>query len=608
MANTTKTMKTCKLFIDKSGLKQMVDNDSFQPITMYDKETIEVISKKLFPEDVFTYDDKTGVVTLVHSVVRAMKNIPGVLVVSDYMTYGKRKNRSLYKCIPDDTRLPPFLVPYEIKHLGFFKDISDLYVLIQFVDWDGAHPIATLVQTIGGVDVLEHFYEYQLFCKSLNHSIQKFNKDAEKRLKELDSATLVDDAFANICGEKEDRTLTHYVFTIDPSGCVDYDDGFSVGRCVNDRDSVSDGDSVRDRLNDSALVLSIYISNVPILLDALKLWDSFSQRVSTIYLPDKKRPMLPTILSDGLCSLQEKQTRISYTMDVTIGYNGVIKGVRFIPCKIRVAKNFVYDEPALIKNMHYNQLRMIVDLMSAHKKYIHTIQNSHDLVAYLMILMNHYCAKHLFTMGKGVFRVTKDTSSGSESNEPMPSIIDGPVLETIKFIQVWRSICGQYVDISSKDGLTHSALNLDEYVHITSPIRRIADLLNMIIMQQEQGTTFSAEALFFVESWLQRIDYINATMRSIRKVQSDCDFLSLCMNDDSMLSSTFDGYCFDRAERGDGLYQYNVFLPSLKMAYRITTREYMEHMESRKYMLYLFCKENKYTRKIRLQVVSDERR
>jgi exoribonuclease R len=260
--------------------------------------------------------------------------------------------------------------------------------------------------------------------------------------------------------------------------------------------------------------------------------------------------------------------------------------------------------------MHYNKLLSVVDRMSAHTKYIHTIQNSHDVVAYLMILMNHYCAKHLSVMGKGVFRVTKDTSSGSESIsvEPTPSIIDGPVLETIKFIQVWRSVCGQYVDISSKDGLSHSALNLDEYVHITSPIRRIVDLLNMIIMQQEQGTTFSDEALLFVESWLQRIDYINATTRSIRKVQSDCDFLSLCMNDETTLSRTFDGYCFDRAERGDGLYQYNVFLPSLKMAYRITTREYMEHMESRKYMLYLFCKENKYTRKIRLQVISDCKR
>jgi exoribonuclease R len=209
-------------------------------------------------------------------------------------------------------------------------------------------------------------------------------------------------------------------------------------------------------------------------------------------------------------------------------------------------------------------------------------------------------------MNKGVFRVTKESSTSS-CDEKMISttVTDKPLLETIKFIQVWRSVCGHYVDLSSKlsvkENLAHSALNLDEYVHMTSPIRRIVDLLNMIMMQSNAG--FSAEADAFVDSWLKRVDYINASMRSIRKVQSDCDFLSLCMSDETTLSSTFDGYCFDRAERGDGLYQYNVFLPSLKMAYRITTREYMEHMESRKYMLYLFCKENKYARKIRLQIV-----
>jgi len=574
----------------------MVDNDSFQPVTQFSKEVIDGISKKLFPEDVFAYDEATARATLVYSVVRAMKNIPGVLIVSDYMTYGRRKNRPLYKCIPDDTRLPPFLVPYEMKHLGFFKDIPNLYVTVQFVDWDGEHPIATLVQNIGGVDVLEHFYEYQLFCKSLNHSIQKFNKETEKRLKEIDSNTLVDDAFANISGEKEDRTVTHYVFTIDPSGCADYDDGFSVG----------DGDN-------SDVVISVYISNVPVLLDALNLWDSFSQRVSTIYLPDKKRPMLPTILSDGLCSLQEKQTRISFAMDITIGHDGIIKGVRFVPCKIRVSKNFVYDESSLLKHTHYNKLLSAVAKASVHQKYIHSIQNSHDVVAYLMILMNHYCAKQLFTMNKGVFRVTKESSVLATSATPQTSLEetqDKSLIETIKFIDIWRSVCGQYVDLSAvllnqtglNGSLTHSVLGLEEYVHMTSPIRRIVDLLNMIMIQTSAG--FSAEAHRFVNSWLQRIDYINATMRSIRKVQSDCDFLSLCMNDENTLSSTFEGHCFDRAERGDGLYQYNVFLPSLKMAYRITTREYMVHMESRKYMLYLFCKENKYTRKIRLQIVA----
>ena len=38
------------------------------------------------------------------------------------------------------------------------------------------HPIGTLCNTIGSVDVLHHFYEYQLYCKSLYASIQNFKK------------------------------------------------------------------------------------------------------------------------------------------------------------------------------------------------------------------------------------------------------------------------------------------------------------------------------------------------------------------------------------------------------------------------------------------------
>ena len=56
----------------------------------------------------------------------------------------------------------------------------------------------------------------------------------------------------------------------------------------------------------------------------LKLWNSFTKRVSTIYLPDRKRPMLPTILSDTLCSLQENENRFALTMEIVINNDGTI--------------------------------------------------------------------------------------------------------------------------------------------------------------------------------------------------------------------------------------------------------------------------------------------
>ena len=60
-------------------------------------------------------------------------------------------------------------------------------------------------------------------------------------------------------------------------------------------------------------------------MDYLNLWSSFSKRISSIYLPDKKRSMLPTILSDCLCSLKEKENKICFVLDIYYDEHNEIK-------------------------------------------------------------------------------------------------------------------------------------------------------------------------------------------------------------------------------------------------------------------------------------------
>jgi hypothetical protein len=71
-----------------------------------------------------------------------------------------------------------------------------------------------------------------------------------------------------------------------------------------------------------------------------------------------------------------------------------------------------------------------------------------------------------------------------------------------------------------------------------------------------------------------------------------------------MLDSIYQGYCFDKLVRNDGLFQYIVYLPELKMTSKITVREDMENYEMRQYKLFVFNNEEKFKRKIRLQIVS----
>ena len=182
--------------------------------------------------------------------------------------------------------------------IGFEKKQKNKYVLFRFKEWYEKHPICSNIQTIGDIGILENFYEYQLYCKSLYVSMKDFTK---KTMRELKSEEILIKEIREKY-EVEDR-LDWEVISIDPLNSKDFDDAFGM---------VDKGDTI---------LLSIYISNVSFWMDILDLWDSFTNRIATIYLPDKKHPMLPIILSDSLCSLQENKIRFAFTMDLLIDKN-----------------------------------------------------------------------------------------------------------------------------------------------------------------------------------------------------------------------------------------------------------------------------------------------
>jgi exoribonuclease R len=481
--------------------------------------------------------------------------------------------------------------------VGFSKVFPNLYVTIRFSDWSEKQVRAVISQTIGPVDVLDNFYEYQLYCKSLNSSIQKFTKDTSKAIGF--QAGKHDTFIESIVSNKNiEKRVDYNIFSIDPANSNDFDDAFSI-----------------KSLDDNMLLLSIYIANVTILMDALNLWSSFSERISTIYLPDKKRPMLPTILSDCLCSLQAKSSRCAFVLDLIINRDsGEIVSTKYSNCIIRVNKNYVYEEPDLLVSGDYILLLDTVKKLSKNYRYISNVKNSHEAVCYLMILMNYFSAKELLKAKVGIFRSTvskkKEPSSLLSDKDSLLSDKDSLPEDVSKFIKIWNSTYGQYIDISLFDDndpsfYKHELLDMDAYIHITSPIRRLVDLLNMIKLQEVLGlVTLSENASDFFMRWIQKIDYINVTMRAIRRVQNDCTLLDTSAKNLSILDCIYDGYCFDKLARSDGLFQYIVYLPELKMTSRITVREDMNNYAARKYKLFIFNNEEKFKRKIRLQIVS----
>ena len=170
--------------------KIKVDDRNYESYKLYNACTLDIVEKtienpekkKLFHQDIFEMSEK-GDIKILHSTVRSMKNIPGVLVLDTKKKYGKYKNKFLYKLIPDDKRFPEFLVPYRLR-VTFEKKQYNKYVVFKFNNWEDKHPRAQIEQILGNVNVLDSFYEYQLYCKSLYASIQDFTKDTMKKLKE----------------------------------------------------------------------------------------------------------------------------------------------------------------------------------------------------------------------------------------------------------------------------------------------------------------------------------------------------------------------------------------------------------------------------------------
>ena len=431
--------------------------------------------------------------------------IPGIL--NTQRTFGKEKNKFLYLCEPDNKKIPYFYIPYEIPP-NFEKKRVSLYITFSFKHWDLELPVGNITQNLGSIEDPAHYYEYSLYCNELNGSIKKFTNDATQKVK----------------GYSCDLPLRKAnVFTIDGQESIDLDDGLSV---------------------DSEKV-SVYISLVPYVIDKLSLWDSFTTRISNIYLPDRRHTMLPNILS-RLCSLNEKEERACLALDFYFSGQTSLS-----VCRVKVARNFSYDETSLAEYADYKTLLIISGC-----------DNSHDLVQTYMIKFNTYCAS---VIKKGIFTVT---------NKPdeLPHYL----------LPVYYKQYSQY-DYKG------------DYLQITSPIRRLVDIINMYHLCIEQNLLSFDSPCY---KWYNEIERLNTTMRRIRKTQNQCKMLDVATREQS---KTFNAILFEKSET-DKLFNYKIYIPELKLTGSLKTDKDYDNYIEKEVKIYVFHDEKRLKRKIRFQL------
>jgi hypothetical protein len=510
---------------------------------------------------------------IIDSPYRQQAEIPGVLII-DGNTYGRGTGRKLlYKCIPDAIHLPCFLVPYEEK-IEFNKTKVNKYVTFRLKEWTTKHPVGTLVQTYGNTSDIEAYTQYQLECKALNDNIKALHAMTLRALRET---TLGPIPLYYENTPIEDRRQTHTILSIDPPGCVDIDDAIGI-----------------QRVGEHTKILSIYIANVPMILEYYNIWEHLTDRISTIYLPTKKIPMLPVALSDHICSLREKEDRVAFAMDVHINHSRVT-AIKFNSVLIKVEKNCAYEEPALRNHAAYKDILDTVRALNGkiYKAYLPNIASSHEVVEYCMLLMNHECAKQLKAKNRGIFRsaLLKNKTAAAEY-EDFPTNVK----------HIIQNAAGEYC--AAAHLRPHELIGVECYVHITSPIRRLVDCVNMLEMQEAYFKK-SAGAMRFSAKWHQKIAELNTKTRAIRKLQNEVALLSCHQKNEQQVYAgiVFDKTAITTTTTTHTRYKYRIYITELKLLTALYTDKNVENYATVNVTTHFFLEEAKMTKKIRLQML-----
>jgi len=163
--------------------------------------------------------------------------------------------------------------------------------------------------------------------------IEQYQLPSEFDDRTLDEARDVIDGFdpkAEAARREDMRGLT--VITIDPPDARDFDDAISLTRGQN-----------------GTWELGVHIADVAhFVVPGSKLDETARQRGNSVYLPRYVIPMLPEMLSNGVCSLQEREIRLTKSAFIKYDGRGRVKGARLANTMIRSTKRLTYEQAANI--------------------------------------------------------------------------------------------------------------------------------------------------------------------------------------------------------------------------------------------------------------------
>jgi exoribonuclease-2 len=284
--------------------------------------------------------------------------------------------------------------------------------------------------------------------------------------------------------------LTHLSpITIDGPTTLDFDDALTIEE------------------QDGNYLVGIHISDVAhYVRPGDQLFAEAMRRGTSIYFPEGQVPMLPRHLSQGICSLIQDETRAAFSFMILLSAEAEVLRVRINPSIIRVKRRLTYDEvdKMLATDREIRLLDMLrqklrtrrlaggalllpfpdVNIFIDHHGKVHVSLAKSDtpartIVSEMMILANSEAAKYVADrMVPGIYR-----------SQPMLQrrIVHGEDDDLFQNTLQRKNMSRGELSTSAKP---HSGLGVSHYSTVTSPIRRLLDLvmqhqLNSIVRRKE---------------------------------------------------------------------------------------------------------------------------
>jgi exoribonuclease R len=307
------------------------------------------------------------------------------------------------------------------------------------------------------------------------------------------------------------------VYSIDPDGCVDADDAFSIYE------------------TDNKLYLAIHIADPTDFIDInSKLWEDINNRTTTKYLSNRKPiNMMPDEVLE-LSSLMENtkgniKNAITILTEINKTNYNPINNIKILFTKIKVHYNnaFTYknvsrlDIPPIkiglliahalkqlrskkTKGVKLNELSMAYPVYTDNDIYLYvdTQQEKYikQMIAEFAIFANSYVGEYLtINLNMGIFRTC-------QANEWLQNLYSNITPEDMIKEIITNGIKADYLSKVE----SHDLVGMPEYCHFTSPIRRLADcichyLLKYVYLKKQINCPFNNTTLMVLADKCVRV-------------------------------------------------------------------------------------------------------